>query len=214
MTPLVAAIGAAGLVIGLALQGTLGNLASGLMIMVYRPFDVGDLVTTAGVTGKVEGMTLMTTSVKTADNQRIHVPNNKIWGDVITNVTANDTRRVDLTFGIGYDDDITKAKSILKRVVEKHEKVLADPAPVIRVHTLGDSSVNLIVRPWAKTTDYWDVYWDVIEEVKRTFDAEGVSIPFPQRDVHLIPAPPAPGEAASQELQPKRREETKASPGR
>lgn len=188
MTPLVAALGAAGLVIGLALQGTLGNLASGLMIMVYRPFDVGDGVQMAGVLGKVDGMTLMTTAIKTFDNQTIHVPNNKIWGDVITNITANPTRRVDMKFGIGYDDDIAKAKEILARIVSSHGKVLADPAPNIRVHELGDSSVNLIVRPWTNTEDYWDVYWDVTEEVKRTFSAEGISIPFPQRDVHLIPA--------------------------
>jgi small conductance mechanosensitive channel len=186
MTPLVAAIGAAGLVIGLALQGTLGNIASGLMIMIYRPFDVGDAVQMAGVSGKVHGMTLMTTTVRTFDNQTTHVPNNKIWGDVITNVTANPTRRIDMIFGISYDDDVARAKEVLERIVSKHAKVLADPEPTIRLHELGDSSVNLIVRPWANTPDYWDVYWDVTEEVKRTFDAEGITIPFPQRDVHLL----------------------------
>lgn len=205
MTPLVAAIGAAGLVIGLALQGTLSNLASGLMIMVYRPFDVGDAVFVAGITGKVDGMTLMTTSVKSFDNQTIHVPNNKIWGDVITNVTANRTRRVDMTFGIGYADDVEKAKAILERIVKGHEKVHADPAPVIRVHELGDSSVNLIVRPWTNTVDYWDVFWDVTEQVKRTFDEEGITIPFPQRDVHLIPAPPTDGAPQPREERPKSR---------
>lgn len=205
MTPLVAAIGAAGLVIGLALQGTLGNLASGLMIMVYQPFDVGDVVQVAGVSGKVFGMNLMTTAITTFDNQTIHVPNNKIWGDVITNVTANSTRRIDMVFGIGYADDISRAKEILARVVTGHEKVLADPEPNIRVHELGDSSVNLIVRPWTNTADYWDVYWDITEEVKRTFDAEGISIPFPQRDVHLIPAE-APGEEAEGVIVPQQRE--------
>lgn len=187
MTPLVAAIGAAGLVVGLALQGTLSNLASGLLIMIYRPFDVDDVVQVASVSGKVVGMTLMTTTVRTFDNQTIHVPNNKIWGDVITNVTANATRRVDLVFGIGYGDDFEAAKETLMRTVKAHDKVLDDPAPVIRVHQLGDSSVDLIVRPWVKTEDYWEVLWDLTEAVKRTFDEEGISIPFPQRDVHLIP---------------------------
>lgn len=201
MTPLVAAIGAAGLVIGLALQGTLSNLASGLLIMIYRPFDVGHAINVAGASGKVDGMTLMTTTIRTFDNQTIHVPNNKIWGDVITNITANATRRVDMKFGISYGDDVARAKQILLRIVEQHPKTLADPAPNIRLHELGDSSVNLIVRPWAKTTDYWDVFWDVTEEVKRTFDAEGISIPFPQRDVHLIPAPGQSTEAPSEAAQ-------------
>ncbi len=209
MTPLVAAIGAAGLVIGLALQGTLSNLASGLMIMIYRPFDIGDAVSVAGVTGKIHGMTLMTTSVKTFDNQAIHIPNNRIWGDVITNITANATRRVDMVFGISYADDVERAKGVLKGILDGHDKVLDDPAPVIRLHELADSSVNLIVRPWTKTADYWDVYWDVTEEVKRTFDREDISIPFPQRDVHLIPVPGAPSTAdapkpAGGELQPTR----------
>jgi small conductance mechanosensitive channel len=195
MTPLVAAIGAAGLVIGLALQGTLGNLASGLMIMVYRPFDVGDAVQTGGASGSVFGMTLMTTTIKSFDNQTIHVPNSMIWNDVITNVTANATRRVDMRFGIGYDDDVALAKQLLGTVLEQHPLVLADPAPMIRVHELGDSSVNLIVRPWAKTKDYWEVFWSVTEEVKRVFKEHDVSIPFPQRDVHLYPAAAAEREA-------------------
>lgn len=185
MSPLIAGIAAAGLVVGLALQGTLGNLASGLMIMVYRPFDVGDVVQVAGVSGKVQGMTLMTTAILTFDNQAIHVPNSKIWGDVITNVTANDTRRVDMTFGIGYDDDVGKAKAILQDIVTSHPKVLAEPPPMIRLHQLGDSSVNLIVRPWSKTQDYWDVFWEVTETVKAKFDEKGITIPFPQRDVHV-----------------------------
>jgi len=220
MTPLVAAIGAAGLVIGLALQGTLGNLASGLMIMIYRPFDTGDIISTAGSLGTVDGMTLMTTAIKTFDNQTIHVPNNMIWGDVITNITANPTRRVDLKFGISYGDDIRKAREVLERIVAGHEKVLADPEPVIRLHELGDSSVNFIVRPWCRTSDYWDVYWDLTAKVKETFDEEGISIPFPQRDVHLIPAnapgvtgapgepgaPGAPGEPDGQVIQPPSRE--------
>lgn len=186
MTPLIAMIGAAGLVIGLALQGTLGNLASGLMIMVYRPFDQGDVVQVAGSLGKVRDMTLMTTEIRTPDNQTVHVPNSKIWGDVIVNMTANSTRRVDMTFGISYADDVERAKGVLMSLVGSHEKILSDPEPTIRLHALADSSVNLIVRPWVKTEDYWEVFWDVTEGVKRTFDEAGISIPFPQREVHVI----------------------------
>ena len=185
MGPLLAAIGAAGLVIGFALQGTLSNFASGIMIMVYRPFDVGDVISAAGTTGKVIGMNLVTTLVRTFDNQSIFIPNNKVWGDVITNVTANPTRRVDMKFGIGYGDDIERAREVLLEVVTSHEKVLADPAPVVQVGELGDSSVNFIVRPWSRTEDYWEVFWDVTREVKARFDAEGISIPFPQRDLHV-----------------------------
>ncbi|MEM6674071.1 MAG: mechanosensitive ion channel family protein [Planctomycetota bacterium] len=186
MGPLLAAIGAAGLVVGLALQGTLGNLASGLMIMVFRPFDVGDVVDVAGASGEVLGMTLMTTTIRTFDNRTIHVPNSMIWGDVITNVTANQTRRVDMVFGIDYGDDTGRAREILEEILDGSEKVLKDPAPLVRLHELADSSVNFIVRPWAKTADYWDVFWDVTSTVKARFDAEGISIPFPQRDVHII----------------------------
>lgn len=183
--PLLAAMGAVGFVVGFALQGTLSNFASGIMILLYRPFDVGDWVSVGGVSGKVQSMSLVSTTITTGDNQNILVPNNSIWGDVITNVTANDTRRVDMVFGIGYSDDMAKANGILEQVVTQHEKVLDDPAPVIKVHELADSSVNFIVRPWAKTSDYWDVYWDVTRTVKERFDAESVSIPFPQHDVHM-----------------------------
>jgi small conductance mechanosensitive channel len=183
--PLMAAIGAAGLVIGLALQGTLSNFASGIMILMYEPYDVGDVVSAGGVTGKIESMTLVSTVFLTPDNQRVVVPNNKIWDEVITNITANETRRVDLVFGIGYGDDIAKAQAALEDVVMSHEKVLKDPAPVIKVNELADSSVNFVVRPWAKTGDYWDVYWDLTRAVKERFDAEGISIPFPQSEVHM-----------------------------
>ncbi len=186
MGPMLAAIGAAGLVVGLALQGTLSNFASGILIMIYRPFDVGDVIATSGPTGKVEGMTLVTTTIKTFDNQTVHMPNNTIWGGVITNITANATRRVDMAFGIGYSDDTQRAEQVLLEVLERHPKVLEDPQPLVRLHELGESSVNFIVRPWALTEDYWDVYWDVTRTVKQRFDAEGISIPFPQRDVHLI----------------------------
>jgi len=185
MTPLLATIGATGLVIGLALQNTLSNFASGIMIMIYRPFDVGDVISVAGTLGTVRGLNLVTTRINTFDNQSIYIPNNKIWGDVITNVTANPTRRVDMVFGIAYGDDIQKAKQILLDVVEKHEKVLESPKPTIEVSELGDSSVNLICRPWARTADYWDVFWSLNHTVKDRFDAEGITIPFPQRDLHV-----------------------------
>ena len=185
ISPLIAAIGAAGFVIAFALQGTLSNFASGLLILIYRPYDVGDVVDVAGVSGVVESMSLMTTTIKSFDNQRIVVPNNSIWGNVITTATGYPTRRVDLVFGIGYEDDYDKARDILLDIVSSHPKVLKDPEPNVKVHELADSSVNLICRPWTKTEDYWAVYWDVMREVKKRFDEEGVSIPFPQRDIHV-----------------------------
>lgn len=183
--PLLAGLGVAGFVIGFALQDTLANFASGMMILLYRPFDVGDIVETGAVFGKVKEMSLVNTTVLTFDNQTLVVPNSKIWGDVIKNVTAETVRRVDLVFGIGYADDIPSAEAILEDIVHSHEKVLKDPEPIVKLHELGDSSVNFIVRPWARRDDYWDVYWTITREVKLRFDAEGISIPFPQRDVHL-----------------------------
>ncbi|MEM7260813.1 MAG: mechanosensitive ion channel family protein [Planctomycetota bacterium] len=183
--PFVAAIGAVGFVVAFALQGTLSNFAAGVMILLYRPYDVGQVVTVGGVTGKVDAMNLVSTTLKTPDNQTVVVPNGSIWGDVITNVTGCDTRRVDMVFGIGYDDDIAKALSVLERIVNSHEKVLKDPAPVIKLNELADSSVNFVVRPWANTPDYWDVFFDVTRTVKEEFDKEGISIPFPQTDVHV-----------------------------
>ncbi len=183
--PLVAAIAGAAFVVGFALQGTLSNFASGLMILLYRPFDVDDAVTVAGVSGNVKSMSLVSTTIRTFDNQTVVIPNNSIWGDVITNITGNPTRRVDMTFGIGYADDIDKARTIIEEILQNEELVLADPAPVVRMHELADSSVNFVVRPWAKTSDYWAVYWEVHAAIKKRFDAEGISIPFPQRDVWL-----------------------------
>lgn len=183
--PLLALIGAAGLVIGLALQGTLSNFASGILILVNRPYDVGDVITAGGVSGKVEAMNLVSTSILTFDNQLMLVPNNEIWNGVITNVTGKSTRRVDLTFGIGYADDMDKAIEIIRGCIVKHPKVREDPAPTIKVHELGDNSVNIIARPWTATSDYWDVYWDLMHEVKSRFDDEGVNIPYPQRDLHF-----------------------------
>jgi small conductance mechanosensitive channel len=184
--PVLAGLGIVGLVVGFALQDTLSNFAAGAMILAYRPFDIGDLVETAGVLGKVSDMNLVSTTIMTVDHQTLVVPNSKIWGDVIRNVTAQTTRRVDMIFGISYEDEIPKAERVLQEIVDAHDKVLEDPEPMIKLHTLGDSSVDFIVRPWAKTEDYWDVYWDVTREVKMRFDREGISIPYPQRDVHVF----------------------------
>ena len=182
--PLLAGLGIAGFIIGFALQDTLGNFASGMLILIYRPFDVGDFVTAGGVTGKVSHMSLVNTTFKTIDNQVLVVPNNLIWSGVITNVTAQRTRRVDLMFGVAYSDDIEKVEEILADIVASHELVLANPEPMIKLHELADSSVNFVVRPWVKTDDYWDVYWDLLRTVKMRFDAEGITIPFPQREIH------------------------------
>jgi small conductance mechanosensitive channel len=183
--PLLAGLGIAGFIIGFALQDTLSNFASGIMILIYRPYDVGDLIDVSGVYGEVNKMSLVTTTISTLDNQMIVVPNNKIWGDVIKNVTAQDKRRVDMVFGIAYNDDITMAEEILNDILRSHDKILDNPEPMVRLHTLGESSVDFVVRPWVKIDDYWDVYWDVTKTVKLRFDDEGISIPFPQRDVHV-----------------------------
>ena len=188
LAPLLAGLGVAGFIIGFALQDSLSNFASGLMILVYRPFDIGDVVEAGGVSGTVRHMSLVSTTINTFDNQKLVVPNNRIWGDVIRNVNAEPTRRVDLSFGIGYGDDIGHAQRVLEEIVASHELVLDDPAPSVKLHALGESSVDFLVRPWVKTPDYWTVYWDVTKAVKARFDAEGISIPFPQRDVHLYRA--------------------------
>lgn len=185
ITPILAALGAAGFAIGFALKDTIGNFASGTMILAYRPFDVGDQVSAAGVTGLVESVSLFATHIRTFDNQLMIVPNNKIWGDIITNTTASHTRRVDMIFGIGYEDDIGTAKNALESLLKQHPLVLKDPSPVVKLHELADSSVNFICRPWTKTGDYWAVYWDITRSVKETFDQQGISIPYPQQDVHL-----------------------------
>jgi small conductance mechanosensitive channel len=183
--PLLAGLGVAGFIVGFALQETLANFASGVMILFYQPFDVGDAVEAGGVLGTVSHMSLVSTTILTFDNQTLIVPNRKIWGDVIKNINTQNRRRVDLKFGISYRDDIPRAEAVLMEVVKAHPKVLANPEPVVRLHELGDSSVNFVVRPWVMTVDYWDVYWDVTRTVKMRFDGEGISIPFPQRDVHL-----------------------------
>jgi small conductance mechanosensitive channel len=188
ITPLFALVGGASFIIAFALQETLSNLAAGLMIMINRPFDEGDYVLVAGLGGTVKHVSVVSTTVTTPDNQVIVIPNSKVWGDVITNVTASDTRRIDLVFGIGYGDSIEQAQKVLEEVVAHHPLVLKDPAPVIRVNELADSSVNFIVRPWTKTGDYWTIYWDLQRAVKEAFDNNGISIPFPQTDMHLYVA--------------------------
>ena len=185
INPLLALIGGAAFVVGLALQGTLANFAHGLLILAYRPFDIGDVVDAGGVSGIVHSMNMLSTTIRTFDNKVIIVPNAKVGGDTITNASASDTRRVDLTFGVGYGDDTDKVQALLERLVKEHPLVLADPAPLIKINELADSSVNFVVRPWVKGSDYWTVFWDLTATVKKEFDRNGISIPFPQRDVHV-----------------------------
>ena len=185
VAPLIAGLGIAGFVAGFALQDTLSNFASGLMILVYRPFDVGDMIEAGGATGVVRTMTLVYTSVLTPDNQMLIVPNNKIWGGVIRNVTNQAQRRIDLEFRVSYADDIDRAESVLSSIIHDNPRVLADPAPTVRLHELADSCVKFVVRPWVKTGDYWDAYWEITREVKRRLDSEGFTVPFPQQDLHI-----------------------------
>ncbi|WIY24271.1 mechanosensitive ion channel family protein [Parasedimentitalea psychrophila] len=189
VTPLFAVFGGLSFILGFALQDTLGNLASGLMIMVLKPFDTGDYIHTAGVSGTLDAMSVVSTRIRTFDNQVIVVPNSKIWGDVITNVSTSAERRVDLVFGIGYSDNTAQAIEVLSSLVQAHDLCLLDPGPEIFVGELGESSVNIFCRPWVKSDDYWTVFWDLTGQAKEQFDATGISIPFPQRDVHLIPVP-------------------------
>jgi small conductance mechanosensitive channel len=179
-------VGAAGLAIGLALKDSLSNFAAGVMLTLFRPFRVGDFVEAGGVTGTVQGITIFNTILNTPDNKRVIVPNGIVTSNVITNVTANTTRRVDLVIGVSYEDDIAKAKEVLTGIINAEKRILPDPAPKIVVSELGDSSVNFIVRSWVKTEDYWDVYFDLTEKIKVTLDKEGISIPYPQRDVHVF----------------------------
>lgn len=184
-TSFIAIIGAAGLAIALSLQASLSNFASGVMIIFFRPFKVGDFVEAGGVSGVVEGIQIFSTQMRTGDNKTIIVPNSSITGGNITNYSAKNERRVDLVFGIGYDDDIKQAKKVLADIIKKEKRILNDPEPVIAVSELADSSVNFVVRPWVKTEDYWGVYFDLTEAVKLRFDKEGISIPYPQQDVHM-----------------------------
>ncbi len=184
-TAAVAILGAAGLALGLSLQGTLGNFASGVMIIMFRPYKIGDVICAGGYTGKVEGVEVFNTVLLTPDNRKIIIPNGQIAGGSVENYSAMSTRRVDLVFGIGYDDDMKKAKQLLESLVAADERILKDPSTVIAVGELADSSVNFVVRPWVASADYWDVKWDLTEAVKLRFDEEGISIPYPQQDVHM-----------------------------
>ncbi len=184
-TSFIAIIGAAGLAIGLALQGSLANFAAGFLMIIFRPFKVGDFIEGAGVAGTVEAIHIFTTQLLTPDNKTIIIPNASLTAGNITNYSAKGTRRVDLVIGIGYGDDIDDAKKVISDVLAKEERILKDPAPTIMLIELADSSVNFAVRPWVAAGDYWGVYSTVTENIKKRFDAEGISIPFPQQDVHV-----------------------------
>ena len=183
-TSFVAVLAAAGFAIGFALQGSLSNFASGVMIIAFRPYKIGDFVEAAGVAGVVQEVHLFNTIINTPDNIKVIVPNSKVAGDVIKNVTGNDTRRVDLLIGISYGSPIGKAAEIAINVMKQHELVLDDPEPMVAVAELADSSVNLVVRPWVNTADYWTVRFDVTRKIKEAFDANDIEIPFPQRVIH------------------------------
>jgi small conductance mechanosensitive channel len=184
-TSFIAILGAAGLAIGLALQGSLANFAAGFLLIVFRPFKVGDYIEGAGVAGSVESIQIFTTTLTTPDNKTVIVPNAKLYGDNITNYSAKETRRVDLLVGVSYDADLAKTKDILGDIAAKDERVLKDPAPVVAVSELADNSVNLVMRLWVKSSDYWGVHFDTTEAVKLRLDEAGIGIPYPQRDVHL-----------------------------
>jgi small conductance mechanosensitive channel len=188
-TSLIAVFGAAGLAVGLALQGTLSNFAAGVMLLVFRPIRVGDFVEVAGQAGTVAEISIFSTLLNTGDNVRITIPNAQIYGDTVKNYSFNDTRRIDLVMGIGYGDNIGTAVSIIERVLESDERTLKDPAPTVAVAELGDSSVNLVVRPWCKKEDYWALRWDLTRKLKEELEAGGCNIPFPQRDVHILEFP-------------------------
>ncbi|NOX66369.1 MAG: mechanosensitive ion channel [Chlorobi bacterium] len=185
-TSLVAVLGAAGLAVGLALQGSLSNFAAGVMLIIFKPIKVGDFVEAAGVMGGVQEIGIFVTTLTSPDNKVIYVPNSQMGGGIITNYSVKDTRRVDMEFGIGYTDDIDKARRVILEVLSNDERVLKDPAPDVFVGTLGDSSVNFKVRPWVKRENYLGVYSDVTENIKKKFDENNISIPFPQTDVHLF----------------------------
>lgn len=188
-TSLVALMGAAGLAIGLSLQDSLKSFAAGVMLIIFRPFKAGDFVEAGGVAGVVEKINIFTSTMRTGDNKEIIIPNGKIYADIIINYSARDTRRIDMVFGIAYDDDIKKAKDLIWEQLKADERILQDPEPVVAVGELADSSVNFNVRPWVKTSDYWAVLWDLNEKIKLSFDANGISIPFPQMHLHLQTQP-------------------------
>lgn len=185
-TSFIAVIGAAGLAVGLALQGSLANFAGGVLILIFKPFKVGDVIDAQGYLGSVREISILYTIVDTFDNRRIVIPNGQLANSSLTNLSSYETRRCDMSFGIGYGDDIDKAKAIVMDLIEKDERTLSDPAPMVVVGALGESSVDLTARAWLKGADMWPFYWDMQENVKKAFDTQGISIPFPQRDVHMI----------------------------
>ena len=185
-TSFLTVLGAAGLAVALALKSSLSNFASGVILILFRPFTVGDFITAGGASGTVNSVNIFNTVLTTPDNQKVIVPNNSITNGNITNITANPTRRINLVIGIGYEDDLLKAKEVLMEIVKSDERVLSEPAPSVAVSELADSSVNFVVRPWVKREDYWKTLCDLTERIKLTFDREGISIPYPQRDVHLF----------------------------
>jgi small conductance mechanosensitive channel len=184
-TSFIAIFGAAGLAVGLALQGSLSNFASGVLIVLFRPYRVGDFIEAAGIAGSVEQVQILTTILKTGDNKQIIVPNSQIMDSIITNYSANDTRRVDMVIGVSYDDDLDKVRKTLQDLIAAEDRILDEPATTIAVSALADSSVNFVVRPWVKSSDYWGVMFDMTEAIKKRFDKEGISFPYPQQDVHL-----------------------------
>ena len=184
-TSALATLGAAGLAIGLSLQSSLSNFASGVMLIIFRPFKVGDFVEAGGTSGVVEEITVFSTRMRTGDNREVIVPNGKIYGDTIVNYSARDTRRIDMVFGISYDDNIKQAKDIMSKIMDDHELILKDPAPVILISELADSSINFTVRPWVKSGDYWGVRSELLQTIKEAFDENGISVPYPQRDIHV-----------------------------
>jgi small conductance mechanosensitive channel len=184
-TSFIAVLGAAGFAVGLALQGSLGNFASGVLVMIFRPFKSGDFVEAGGTMGIVEAIQIFTTTLRTGDNKTIIVPNGQITSGTITNYSAKDTRRVDLVIGVSYGDDLDKVRRVIEEVIAAEGRVLSEPEPTIGVLELADSSVNFAVRPWVKSSDYWPVYFGLMESFKKRFDQEGISIPFPQQDVYL-----------------------------
>ena len=183
-TSFVAVLGAAGLAVGLALQGSLSNFAGGVLILIFKPFKVGEYIEGSGVSGTVDSIEVLATTLRTPDNKIIIVPNGALAGSTIVNYSREKTRRVDFTFGIGYGDDMGKARSVLLGLIEKDPRILKDPEPFVAVGNLGDSTVDFTVRVWVKSADYWGVYFDMTERVKEAFDAEGISIPYPQMDIH------------------------------
>lgn len=206
-TSLAAVIAAAGLAVGLALQGSLSNFAAGIMIILFRPFANGDFVNVNNVEGVVENISLFTTYLVTTDNKQVIVPNSTITDGIIINYSKKPTRRVDLVIGVGYDDDLAKTKKVLEKILSKHKEVLDKPEPQVAVSELGDSCVNFVVRPWVKTKDYWPLRFALLQEIKETLDKEGISIPYPQRDIHIINenAPAAPAKKATTTKKPSKK---------